>query len=490
MSQQKLHGVWSNSWIFVLAATGSAVGLGNIWKFPYMTGENGGGAFVLVYLLCIAMIGLPVMMAEVLLGRRGRMSPVNSMKYLVEEGGLHGAWTSIGWMGVFAGLCIMSFYSVVAGWALNYVVSTGTGTFNGADAAQVGSIWSGLLGDKLTLTFWHTVFSVMTGVVVALGVTRGLGSVARYMMPFLILALLILLAYGFIEGDMVAGVDFLFNPDFSKLIYKYVQTDASGNVIACTGDLSACTRQLTYEPTLKALGHAFFTLSLGMGAIMAYGAYMPDHASVAKTVVTIGVLDTVIALIAGMAIFAIVFANPGVSPSGGPGLMFQSLPIAFGNMPAGQLFGTLFFLLVMVAAWSSAVSLIEPGVAWLVESKNYSRAFATTLLGGAAWFVGIFVLLSFNTLADWTPVFLLKKTPFDFLDFLTSQLMLPLGGLFIAIFVGWKMSKAIVATEMDAEGHPMFDIWLFVLKYISPVLVAAVFLVALVDTLSKFFASN
>lgn len=489
MSQQKLHGVWSNSWIFVLAATGSAVGLGNIWKFPYMTGENGGGAFVLVYLFCIALIGLPVMMAEVLLGRRGRMSPVNSMKYLVEEGGLHGAWTSIGWMGVFAGLCIMSFYSVVAGWALNYVFTTGSGSFNGATADQVGTIWGGLLGDKLTLTFWHTVFSVMTCVVVALGVTRGLGAVARYMMPFLILALLVLLGYGFVEGNMTAGLKFLFNPDFSKLFFKYVQSDASGNVIVCAGDISNCERQLNYEPTLKALGHAFFTLSLGMGAIMAYGAYMPDHSNVARTVVTIGILDTVIALIAGMAIFAIVFANPSVSPSGGPGLMFQSLPIAFGNMPAGQVFGTLFFMLVTVAAWSSAVSLIEPGVAWLVESKNYSRALATTLLGGAAWFMGIFALLSFNALADWTPVYLLNKTPFDFLDFLTSQLMLPLGGLFIAIFVGWKMSKAIVASEMDAEGHPMFDIWLFVLKFVSPVLVAAVFVVAIYDTIAGFVSS-
>lgn len=484
MKNRKIHGVWSNSWIFILAATGSAVGLGNIWKFPYMAGENGGGAFVLVYLFCIALIGLPIMMAEVLLGRRGRMSPVNTMKCLTEEGGLHGAWTSIGWMGVFAGLFIMSFYSVVAGWALNYVFSTGSGAFNGADAETVGGIWGDLLNNKLVLSSWHSTFTVMTGVVVAAGVTKGLGSVARYMMPFLILSLLVLLVYGFVEGNMASGINFLFNPDFSKLVFEYVQTDASGNVIACSGDLNACTRQLTYEPTLKALGHAFFTLSLGMGAIMAYGAYMPDHSNVAKTVITIGLLDTIIALVAGMAIFAIVFANPGLSPASGPGLMFQSLPIAFGNMPGGQFFGTIFFLLVTVAAWSSAVSLIEPGVAWLVESRNFSRVNATIVLSGAAWFVGIFAMLSFNSLADWTPALLFNKNPFDFLDFLTSQLMLPLGGLFIAIFVGWKMSKAIVAQEMDAEGHPMFDIWMFVLRYVSPVLVALVFIFALIESLS------
>ncbi len=484
MSQQKIHGVWSNSWIFVLAATGSAVGLGNIWKFPYMAGENGGGAFVLVYLFCIALIGLPVMMAEVLLGRRGRMSPVNTMKRLVEEGGLHGAWTSIGWMGVFAGLFIMSFYSVVAGWAINYVITTASGTFNGADAEQVGSIWGGLLNDNGTLLLWHTTFSIMTGVIVALGVTKGLGAVARYMMPFLILALFVLLAYGVMKGNMAAGLDFLFNPDFSKLLYKYVEVNASGETVACSGELIHCEKQLTYEPTLKALGHAFFTLSLGMGAIMAYGAYMPDHSNVAKTVVTIGILDTVIALVAGMAIFAIVFANPEVSPAGGPGLMFQSLPIAFGSMAGGQIFGTLFFLLVTVAAWSSAVSLIEPGVAWLVENKDYNRWVATLILAGSAWLLGITAMLSFNVLSEWTPIFLFGKTPFNFLDFLTSQLMLPLGGLFIAIFVGWKMSKTIVAQEMDAEGHPLFEIWMFVLRYISPVLVGVVFVFALIDSLS------
>ncbi len=489
MSQQKIHGVWSSSWVFILAATGSAVGLGNIWKFPYMSGENGGGAFVLVYLLCIALIGIPVMMAEVLLGRRGRMSPVNSMKYVVEEGGLHGGWTSIGWMGVIAGLCILSFYSVVAGWALHYVFVTAGGAFTGADVEQVGGIWGGFLADKATLGFWHTLFMIVTCTVVALGVTRGLGAVARYMMPFLILALFVLLGYGVVEGDIGAGLSFLFNPDFSKLLYKYVQADAEGNLVACTGDIAHCTRQLTYEPTLKALGHAFFTLSLGMGAIMAYGAYMPDHSNVARTVVMIGFLDTLIALVAGLAIFAIVFANPVLSPTGGPGLMFQSLPIAFGNMPGGQIFGTLFFALVAVAAWSSAVSLVEPGVAWLGESKQFNRVKAVAILGGIAWFLGIFALLSFNALGDWKPILLLKKTPFDFLDFLTSQLMLPLGGLFIALFVGWKMNKAIVAKELEAEGHPMFEIWLFVVRYISPVLVAAVFVFALYGTLSEFIGS-
>lgn len=484
MGNQKIHGVWSNGWVFILAAAGSAVGLGNIWKFPYMAGENGGGAFVLVYLVCIALVGLPIMMAEVLIGRRGRLSPIASTKMLAEEAGASPAWSGIGWMGVLAGLCIMSFYSVVAGWALHYVFMSASGAFDSATSASVGVIWGNLLENKTLLTIWHTVFTLLTGAIVAAGVTRGLGAVARYMMPFLIAALGVLVIYGIFEGNFLAGLKFLFEPDFSRLVFEYKQLDADGKLVACVSELAECSRHFTHEPTLKALGHAFFTLSLGMGSIMAYGAYMPEHSKVAKTVVTIGLLDTVIAVVAGLAIFSIVFANPEISPGAGPGLMFQSLPIAFGNMPFGQIFGTLFFALVVVAAWSSAVSLVEPGVAWLVDSKNFSRVRATAVFVFAVWFVGIFAMLSFNALAEWKPAFLFYKTPFGFLDFLTSQLMLPLGGLFIALFVGWKMHKSIVASEMDAEGHPLFDIWLFVLKYISPVLVIAVFVFALSESFS------
>ncbi|SMF00463.1 neurotransmitter:Na+ symporter, NSS family [Alteromonadaceae bacterium Bs31] len=438
-----MHGVWANRWTFILAATGSAVGLGNIWKFPYITGENGGGAFVLVYLLCIAVVGIPVMMAEVLIGRRGRMSPINSMRYVTREAGLHGAWTGIGWMGVLAGLMIMAFYSVVAGWALSYIFSTGAGMFAGVDGENAGALFSGLLGNSEKQLFFHSIFSLMTLAIVAAGVTRGLGMVARVLMPFLFVVLIILLGYGIVKGDFVAGLHFLFDFKLDKL---------------------------SWDGVLIALGHAFFTLSLGMGAIMAYGAYMPDHASVGRTIITVGILDTVVALIAGLAIFPIVFGSPGLVPGEGPGLMFVSLPVAFGNMAGGQLFGTLFFLLVSVAAWSSAVSLIEPGVAWLVESKKFSRVGSSIVLTLFAWLGGVASIYT--------------SFMFDTLDMLTSQIMLPLGGLFIAIFVGWLMRRAIVCSEMDAEGHPLFDIWLFIVRYISPILVALV----LVFGLYKKFA--
>jgi len=438
MDQRKMHGVWGNRWTFILAATGSAVGLGNIWKFPYITGENGGGAFVLVYLVAIALVGIPVMMAEVLIGRRGRMSPINSMRYVTGEAGLHGAWTGIGWMGVLAGLMIMAFYSIVAGWALNYVVSVASGVFHGIEGKQAGALFENLLGNSERQLFFHTLFTIMTLSVVAAGVSRGLGMVARVLMPFLFVVLIILLGYGISKGNFAAAFSFLFDFKFDKL---------------------------SWEGVLVALGHAFFTLSLGMGAIMAYGAYMPDHASVGRTIITVGILDTLVALVAGLAIFPIVFAAPGLEAGSGPGLMFISLPVAFGNMAAGQLFGTLFFVLVAVAAWSSAVSLIEPGVAWLVESKKFNRVGATVVLAFVAWLGGVSCIYT--------------SFMFDTLDFLTSQLMLPLGGLFIAIFVGWLMRRAIVISEMDAEGHPLFDIWLIVVRYISPALVAIVIITGL-----------
>ncbi len=455
MDQRGVHGVWSSRWTFILAATGSAVGLGNIWKFPYIAGENGGGAFVFVYLACIALIGVPVMMAEVLIGRRGRQSPINAMRLVVNEAGAHRGWVSIGWMGVLAGLFIMSFYSVVAGWALSYIFAAASGSFTGSSMAAIDAEFNALLGSPARLLLWHSVFTVMTASVVALGVTRGLGAVAKYMMPFLFFSLLVLVGYSFTNGDFAGGAAFLFSFNFGML---------------------------TWAGVLTALGHAFFTLSLGMGAIMAYGAYMPAHASIGRTVVTIGVLDTVVALVAGLAIFPIVFATPGLEASSGPGLLFVSLPVAFGGMPLGTLFGTLFFILVAVAAWSSSVSLIEPGVAWLMESRRVNRLAATALLAGSAWLLGLLCVLSFNVLAGFKPLLLLNRTPFEFLDFLTSQVMLPLGGLCIAVFAGWFISRRNLQQELHAEGHALFPVWHFLVRYISPALIALVMVLTLINS--------
>jgi NSS family neurotransmitter:Na+ symporter len=443
-----IHGMWSNRWIFILAATGSAVGLGNIWKFPYITGENGGGAFVLVYLLCIAAIGIPIMMAEVLLGRRGRQSPINTMKALAKAEGRSPAWSLLGWSGVLAGFLILSYYSVIAGWALAYVLKAGSGAFSMGGAEDIQGLFGALVSNPGELIFWHTLFIVMTMIVVARGVKRGLEKAVRLLMPALFVLLLIMVGYAINSGEFAQGISFLFSPDFSKL---------------------------TADGVLIAMGHAFFTLSLGMGAIMIYGSYMPHEASIAKTSIIVALADTAVALLAGMAIFPIVFAN-GLEPGAGPGLIFQTLPIAFGSMEGGTFFGTLFFILLVFAAWSSAISLIEPAVAWLVENKGWSRIKASVVCGVATWLVGLGTVFSFNI---WAEATLWGKTVFDLLDYLTSNIMLPLGGLFIAVFAAWVMKSTSTADELSLGEGLAFPLWRFLVRFVTPVAVIIVFLNAI-----------
>ena len=451
-SNKQIHATWGSRWTFVLAATGSAVGLGNIWKFPYIAGENGGGAFVLVYLVCILLLGIPVMVAEVMLGRCGRKSPINAMRDLTTSAGLHGIWNGIGWLGVVAGLLILSYYAVIAGWALAYIPEMLQGAFQGANARSTQEMFNGLLVDRSRLIFWQSVFMVMTIGVVMVGITRGLGVAVRVLMPLLFVLLIILLAFGYRQGNFAESLNFLFSLNFSALSLRGV---------------------------LEALGHSFFTLSLGMGAIMAYGAYMPAQASIGKTVLMIGFFDTLIAMMAGVAIFSIVFAHQSIDPAAGPELLFISLPVAFGAMPGGILIGALFFILVTIAAWSSAISLIEPGVAWLIETKGFNRFAANLILGLIAWMLGLGTVLSFN---DWAEFKLAGMTFFDAADFLTSRIMLPLTGLFIAIFVGWVLTPAISRQALNGEGSRIWSLWFGVLRYVCPPAIAVVLLMGLYDS--------
>ena len=443
-----IHGEWSSRWAFVLAAAGSAVGLGNIWKFPYIAGQNGGGAFVLVYLICIAVIGIPIMMAEVMIGRRGRQSPINTMISLSEDAGRNRYWSMLGWSGVIAGFLILSYYSVIAGWGLAYVFRAAIGMFSGADADQVEGIFKDFLASPERLLAWHTIFMVMTMVVVGRGVRSGLEQAVRFLMPALFVLLLIMVGYAMSTDSFSKGLAFLFEPDFSKL---------------------------SRDSVLIAMGHAFFTLSLGMGAIMIYGSYMPERVSIAKTTFLIAGADTVVALMAGMAIFPIVFANQ-LEPSAGPGLIFVTLPVAFGKMPAGSLFGAIFFTLVVFAAWTSSISLIEPAVTWLVENHNMRRLTACVWSGILSWVLGIGTVLSFNL---WSEDKIFGKTFFDLLDYLTANIMLPLGGLFIAIFAAWVMREADVREELAVVNRFGYALWRFVVRFITPVCVVIVFLNAI-----------
>jgi NSS family neurotransmitter:Na+ symporter len=428
-----------------MAATGSAVGLGNIWRFPYITGEYGGGAFVLMYLACVFLVGIPIMMSEVMLGRRGRQSPINTMDALSKEEGLNPAWRYLGWMGVVAGFLILSFYSVVAGWTLEYIFHAGSGSFLTATDGEIGETFDSLLRDPGQLMAMHTLFMALTVVVVSMGVKSGLERAVKYLMPALFILLLIMVGYAMSTDGFQEGLYYLFYPDWSKL---------SG------------------EGFLAALGQAFFSLSLGMGAIMVYGSYLPDDASIGHTSVSIALADTLVAIMAGLAIFPLVFAY-GLEVSSGPGLIFVTLPIAFGQMPYGQIFGTGFFVLLLFAAWTSSISLLEPAVAWLVENRGIARPKAAAIAGVIAWILGIGSVLSFNLWQDYT---IFNKTYFDIMDYVTSNILLPLGGLLIAIFSAWLMSRKSVVAELGLGEGFLFQAWLFVVRFVAPIGVVVIFL--------------
>lgn len=447
MENKPTHNEWSSRFTYILAATGAAVGLGNIWKFPYIAGENGGGAFVLVYLVCALTIGIPIMIAETMIGRRGHKNPVDTVIALSAESNANKNWKYFGWMSMIGGSLILAYYSVIAGWAMAYVLRAVSSGF-AADVATVKANFDALIASPMQLAFWHSVFMVVTMAIVARGVRGGLEKAAQLLMPLLGVLLLIMVGYAMTTGNFfIAGLSFLFRPDFSQI---------DGGAV------------------LTAMGHAFFTLSLGMGTLMVYGAYLPRTISIARTSVYIAIADTVVALLAGMAIFPLVFAN-GLEPGSGPGLIFQTLPIAFGSMPGGWLFGILFFILLVFAALTSSISLVEPLVAWLVESRKWSRIKASAYSGIGIWALGISVAFSFNIWSDFT---IFDKTIFDALDYLTSNLLLPIGGFFIAVFAGWAMQQNNVQNELKMPSIT-YKIWKFLIRYIAPTSVCLVFLHAL-----------
>ena len=439
--------MWSSRWLFVLAAAGSAVGLGNIWKFPYIAGENGGGAFVLLYLVCVAVIGVPIMMAEVMLGREGRRSPINTMMSLTMRFRSSRLWVLIGWIGVTAGFLILSYYAVIAGWALSYIGRMAGGAFIGADTAVAADTFSGFLGDPLQMVFWQTLFLLITVWIISKGVVKGLERAIRWFMPLLFVLLIILLGYSVASNGFQQGWNFMFSFNLEVL---------------------------DQDAVLVAMGQAFFTLSLGMGAIMAYGAYLPRTSSIAGTVGIIAVLDTLVAIIAGLVIFPIVFVN-GLEPQQGPGLMFVTVPLAFGQMPLGAFFGALFFLLVSFAAITSAISISEPALAYLVEKYKVKRSSIAIILGLISWVLGLGTVLSFSS---WSNFYLFGNlTFFDFVDYLSQNIMLPFGGLLIAIFAAYVLPKNIIKQQLGLSGETGILLWKIFCGGIAPLGVLLVFIV-------------
>lgn len=443
MGATKVHDHWSSRLGFIVAAVGSAVGLGNIWKFPYMVGQSGGAAFVLVYLACIALIGLPIIIAEWLIGRRGQKNPINTMAELARKNGRSRAWVLVGAGGTLAAFLILSFYSVIGGWALAYVVEAGAGSFAGVDADAASALFSDLLANPGRLLVWHSVFMLLTVGVVAMGVSTGLERATKLMMPALGVILLVMVGYGTTTGSFGRAVDYLFTPDWSKL---------------------------NADVVLAALGHAFFTLSLGMGIMIAYGSYLRPEVDLIRSAGVVAVADTTIALCAGLAIFPIVFAN-GLDPAAGPGLVFVTLPLAFGKIAGGAILGVLFFALLIFAALTSSISLLEPVVETLEERTPLGRIAASVVAGFATWGLGIAALLSFNA---WSDILIFGENIFDLLDKLTSKFMLPACGLGAIVFAAWFLDRESVREDLGL-GRNGFRVWNLLARYVAPAGVIAVF---------------
>ncbi|RMF08228.1 MAG: sodium-dependent transporter [Candidatus Neomarinimicrobiota bacterium] len=440
---------WGTHVGFILAAAGSAIGLGNIWKFPYIAGENGGAAFVFVYLICIALIGLPVLMAEILMGRETQRNPVGAFRALNNSK----FWIAVGGMGVVAGFLILSYYNVVAGWALGYIVEAIKGSFfDYTTPAMAGEHFNQLVQTPVWILGYHLLFAGLTMFVVYAGVKKGIELGSKIMMPLLFVIIVILVIRGITLPGSGKGMAFLWVADWSKI---------NGNSV------------------LVALGHAFFTLSLGMGAMMTYGSYMSREDDIPSSALQIVILDTLIALLAGIAIFTAVF-SAGLNPAVGPGLIFQTLPVVFAKMPGGYLFSILFFILLVLAALSSAISLLEVIVAYFVDEKGWDRHRAVLVMGTIVFLIGVPSSLSYNLMAD-VKVFGLNF--FDLVDYLAANILLPLGGFLIAVFVAWiwGSDRALRAIKSGAatwfrQRHEVSAGWLSVLKYFAPVMIFVVFL--------------
>ncbi|MBP9722661.1 MAG: sodium-dependent transporter, partial [Gammaproteobacteria bacterium] len=426
------------------------------WKFPYMAGDNGGSAFVIVYLAAILLIGLPVMVAEILLGRMGRENPINTISKLAKANNKSPYWQLTGWWGAFGLVLTLSFYSVVAGWAVGYffkyahILLPFTSATTVSSTSEILNQWQLFLGSALNLTLWHSIFIILTIGVVIAGVTSGIERASNIMMPMLFVILIILAVYASYYGEFMQGFSFLFKPNFSKL---------------------------TSTVVIDALGHAFFTLAVGAGCMLTYGAYLPEHTSIVKSVFIIAGLDILVAFLSGMAIFPIVFAN-NLAPDGGPDLMFKVLPIAFATIPMGNFIGCMFFLLLIFAAWTSSISMAEPLVMILIERAKLSRIVSCFIVGIVCWIIGIFGLLSFN---EWKTILLFNKWTFiDATMDLTTNIILPIGCLLFAIFAGWKLNPNSARNILSRQHDHHFKIWQFLIKYIAPIGIILILLNSLV----------
>ena len=453
MAQGAEREQWGSKLGFILAAAGSAIGLGNIWKFPYVAGANGGAAFVLIYILFVLVLGLPIMIAELVIGRHTGKDPVGAFKAIA--GGTK--WELVGYLGVLSGFFILSFYSIVGGWTIGYIVKSVMGEVTAIhDVATAQSVFTAFSGNPVLMILYHFLFTATCMIIVVKGIRNGIERWSKVLMPLLFVILLVLIGKGLsMEGGM-EGLKFFLQPDFSKL---------------------------TASSVISALGQSFFSLSLGMGAMITYGSYLSRHDKILHSALYIVFLDTFIAILAGLAIFPAVFAMH-MSPGEGPGLIFHIIPAVFGNMSYGIVFAVLFFMLLLIAALTSGISLLEVTVAYIIDERGWSRRKAVYVFGTAIFVLGIPAALSFGVMKDVTVFF--GNTFFDFMDKLTSNYMLPIGGFFIAVCLGWKYGLENTIHELDPDTKiiSLKELWAFTIKFISPLLLLLMFIMLVKDDIT------
>jgi len=427
----------------IAAAAGSAIGLGNIYRFPCEVGENGGAAFLLIYLALVVLLGIPVMLSELVIGRRSQSNAVGSFRKLAPKS----KWPLVGYMGVLSGLLIFAFYSTVAGWTLEYVVKAVGNSFHGKDLAAIEQDFSDFHSSGWRNIVWQTAFILLTGFVVYKGVQNGIEKYSKILMPMLLVILIILGIRSVTMPGAVKGLTFLFKPDFSKI---------TGKVL------------------IEAMGQSFFSLSLGMGVLITYGSYVKKSDNLTSTAFSVVVADTLVAILAGLVIFPAAFSF-GIRPTAGMGLVFNTIPMIFNQMAGGYFFCIIFFVLLAIAALTSTISLLEVMVAYLTDELHLKRTKATIIACAASLVLGCFASLS---LMQNTPLAIGGKTVFDLLDFLSSEIMLPIGGLLIVIFVGWKLGKVNFYDEISNGGTvkaSLKKIFFFIIRYLAPVAIAVVF---------------
>ena len=452
MSEMPSVKTWSSHYLFLLASIGSTVGLSNIWKFTYLAGENGGGAFVLIYLISLLVMGIPILGAELMIGRRGGRSIVGTLQVLVKKEGISPAWQYFGWVAMIGVFLILSFYCVIAGMTLDYTITSLGGMLNDLDSTRAVDYYDHILSSPGRMMFSQGVFIAANVWIVAKGIQDGLEKSIGWMTPALFIILVALVVYAMFTGEFVKALEFLFAPDFSKI---------------------------TPTVVLAAFGQAFFSLGIGVGVMLTYGAYMPRTSSILRSATIISFSDGLASLLAGLAIFPIVFQY-GLSPAEGPGLIFMTLPIAFGQMPGGGIIGSLFFLLLVFAALTSSISLLESIISHLEEITRIGRKKLTIVAGVLLWLVGLGTVFSFNLWKNFTPLDMIRplegKTIFGLIDYFGSNMLMPVGGILMAVIGGWIISAQSSRDELKEHDERIFVVWRFLVRYVAPGTVLAIFI--------------